>query len=234
VIQRARDAAGGKEILVKTKGPLPVARGTVLTVNLKMGDLLIEDPQDTILWEGEIGNASFAVQVPQAAAAGPRVGQATIYANAAQIARLNFELAVGAEPVEAKGLALQEKRHQTAFASYASRDRSEVLRCIQGMEKAAPSLKIFVDVHSLRSGQKWEEELWRRIPASDVFFLFWSTNAMKSAWVEKEWRCALKARGLDFIDPVPLQAPDVAPPPQELADLHFNDWQLAYQRRKRS
>jgi hypothetical protein len=128
---------------------------------------------------------------------------------------------------------LQELRHKTAFASYASPDRDEVLRCIQGMEKAAPSLNIFVDVHSLRSGQKWEQEIWNRIPTSDVFFLFWSTNAMNSPWVEKEWRCALSARGPDFIDPVPLEPPDVAPPPKELINLHFNDWQLAYQRKSR-
>ena len=87
-----------------------------------------------------------------------------------------------------------------------------------------------MDVHSLRSGQNWEKELWIRIPSSDIFFLFWSVNAKQSPWVEKEWRCALNARGLDFIDPVPLQSPEVAPPPTELASLHFNDWQLAYLR----
>jgi hypothetical protein len=233
VIQRAKEAVAGRKIQIKTRGPLPVGRGTVLTVHLKIDNLLIEDPEDTILWEGEIGSASFAVQVPQDAAPGSRLGQATIYADAVQIARVNFELNVGAEQVEAKALPAQEKRYQTAFASYASPDRDEVLRCIQGMQKAAPSLNIFVDVHSLRSGQNWEQELWTRIPASDVFFLFWSTNAMQSEWVEKEWRCALNAHGLAFIDPVPLQPPDVAPPPPELAGLHFNDWQLAYRRNKR-
>jgi hypothetical protein len=52
--------------------------------------------------------------------------------------------------------------------------------------------------------------------------------------VEKEWRCALEARGIDFIDPVPLESPDIAPPPIELVELHFNDWELAYQRGQRS
>jgi hypothetical protein len=48
--------------------------------------------------------------------------------------------------------------------------------------------------------------------------------------VEKEWRCALKARGLSFIDPVPLAPPDVAEPPEELKKKHLNDWVLAYDR----
>jgi len=63
-----------------------------------------------------------------------------------------------------------------------------------------------------------------------VFLLFWSTNAMQSPWVEKEWRCALSAQSLDFIDPVTLQPRDVVPPLPELAALHFNDWELACQR----
>jgi hypothetical protein len=57
----------------------------------------------------------------------------------------------------------------------------------------------------------------------DVFYLFWSRAARASEWVEKEWRHALQARGLDFIDPAPLTPADQAPPPSDLASLHFND-----------
>ena len=233
VIQRAKAAVGGRDIQIKTKGPLPISRGTVLAVHLKIDGLLIEDPQDTILWEGEIGSASFAVQVPRDTPEGAHLGRAAIYADGVQIARIHFELEVAARHVEARPLPLQEKRIRTAFASYANPDRDLVLRCVQGMEKAAPFLNIFMDVHSLRSGQKWEQELWQRIPACDIFFLFWSSNASRSPWVEKEWRCALDTHGIDFIDPVPLEPPDVAPPPPELAGLHFNDWELAYQRGQR-
>ena len=72
------------------------------------------------------------------------------------------------------------------------------------------------------------------IPASDVFYLFWSAHASASKWVEREWRTALRTGGLDFIDPVPLQPPEDAPPPPELAGLHFNDWMLAFRRRELS
>lgn len=54
------------------------------------------------------------------------------------------------------------------------------------------------------------------------------------SWVEREWRIALRTGKPNFIDPVPLQTPDEAPPPPELASLHFNDWMLAFQRRRRS
>jgi hypothetical protein len=52
--------------------------------------------------------------------------------------------------------------------------------------------------------------------------------------VEREWRCALERRGIEFIDPVPLADPDEVPPPAELGvELHFDDWLLAYRSRCR-
>ena len=99
---------------------------------------------------------------------------------------------------------------------------------IQGIQKAAPSLEIFLDILSLRSGQNWESELWSVIPSQDVFYLFWSHNAKVFPWVEKEWRCALEKRGLEFIDSVPLVSPQEVPPPPELSSKHFNDWVLAF------
>jgi hypothetical protein len=69
---------------------------------------------------------------------------------------------------------------------------------------------------------------------SPIFYLFWSKNASKSEWVEREWKCALNHGGIDFIDPVPLVSPDEAPPPSELAELHFNDWVLAFIRNQDS
>ncbi len=230
VIKRAKEAASGRKVFVKTRGPFLISRGTVLSMQLKISGMVIEDPEETILWEGEIGSASFAVQVPAEAEPGECRGCITVFANDTPVSRLLFELKVANYETEAIPLMLLEKRFQSAFASYASQDREAVLYCVQGMEKAAPWLNIFVDVHSLRSGQNWEQELWKHIPESDVFYLFWSVNAMRSPWVEKEWRCALETNGLEFISPVPLQSPEDAPPPTELASLHFNDWELAYRR----
>ena len=234
VIQRAKAAVGGRDVQIKTKGPLPISRGTVLAVHLKIDDLLIEDPQDTILWEGEIGSASFAVQVPRDCARpeptwGGRPSTPTASRSRASILSWRWRPSTA----EARLLPTHDQRIRTAFASYASPDRDLVLRCVQGMEKAAPFLNIFMDVHSLRSGQKWEQELWQRIPACDIFFLFWSSNASQSAWVEKEWRCALDTPRHRFYRPRPAGAAGCGPPAAELAGLHFNDWELAYQRGQR-
>jgi hypothetical protein len=230
VVERARRAAYGSEIRIRSKGILEIAWGTVLTVRLKLEGLIVENAEDTILWVGEIANATFAVAVPDGYREGRTVGLATIHVDGMQIARIDFEIQVGREATTVDQIPAREHHHRKAFASYSSEDRNEVLGRIQGMHKVNPQLDVFLDVLKLRSGQRWQEELWNVIPASDIFYLFWSRHARQSEWVEKEWRCALEKRGQSFIDPCPLEPPDVAPPPPELKDTHFNDWHLWFMR----
>ena len=99
------------------------------------------------------------------------------------------------------------------------------MRLIEGLFKG---LKVYVDADALRSGTYWEGGLHSRIDSADVFYLFWSRRAIASDWVRREWRWALKSKGLDFIDPVPLESPEDAPPPDELAAKYFNDPSLPY------
>ena len=67
-----------------------------------------------------------------------------------------------------------------------------------------------------------------------MYFIFSGHRQQKkSEWVRKEWEYALSNRGIDFINPIPLESPETAPPPPELSQtLHFGDWTLAYKRSK--
>ncbi|MDC0934876.1 Hsp70 family protein [Pirellulales bacterium] len=228
VLERAKEARGGRDVDVQSKGPVKVTRGTVLSVQLRIDGLVVPDPQDTILWQGEIGNARFQVKVPQDASPGECAGMAGIYADGMRIAKLYFGILVTEQTGGTASIPVKHDRHQRAFASYASEDRDQVLGRLQGMHKRSPSLEIFLDVLALRSGQNWEQELYHEISRSDVFYLFWSEYARDSEWVDREWHCALDRRGIDFIDPVPLVDPQVVPPPSELASKHFSDWVLAF------
>jgi len=225
---RAPDPAG---IMSVSKGPVRIAHGAILTVRLEVTGARIEDSEDSVLWAGEIGCANFVVTLPTNPEKQTLPAKAVIYLNGVQVAKVQFVLQVGTALTDSTVPTI-ETRVRKAFASYASADRDEVLARLQGIRKAAPYLDIFFDVLTLRSGQSWEGEIERLIAASDVFYLFWSLNASSSVWVEQEWRAALRTGRRDFIDPVPLQSPEVAPPPPELASLHFNDWMLAFQRRK--
>jgi hypothetical protein len=223
-------SALGRGRKVGTKNDVSVARGTVLSVVLEIPTMRIPDPTDNLVWCGEPSNASFIVEVPPDTTYGSHPGRAIIIASGIPMTKLIFALTVAEQsPLSRPTPVLStECAPKTAFASYSSRDRAEVLARVQGMQKVRPDLEIFVDVITLRAGQNWEEEIRRRVRADDVFFLFWSEYAASSKEVEKEWRLALEARGLDYIDPVPLSDPSEVKPPQELKALHFNDYYLAY------
>jgi hypothetical protein len=216
------------EILVKSEGPYPLQRGSRLSVRIKIDGLKCPDSHKWITWTGEIGSTAFVVEVPAGASEGTYAGRASIRLNGCEIARMSFVVRVGAPKLDFGEIPSQTTAHRKAFASYASEDRVEVLNRIQGMEAAYRGLDVFVDVVKLRSGQNWEQELRRRVSDADVFYLFWCRHASQSDWVSKEWHWALQTKGEDFIDPVPLEAPELAPPPQELAAKHFNDPLLAF------
>ena len=215
VLEQAKQQYDSSDVQSRTKGPVRIARETVLTVRLTLEGLVVDESEDSLYWEGTVGNAGFQVRVPKDVASGSYPGKATIHAGGGQIAKLYFSITVGEKSVPAGSLPLRECRHRTAFASYASSDRDEVLAIVQGIQKALPHLDIYLDVVKLRSGQRWQDELDRVVASRDIFYLFWSAAASKSDWVEREWRCAYEHRGLDYIDPIPIVSPYTVPPPQE-------------------
>jgi hypothetical protein len=220
--------------IIRSSGPFQITREKQLFVRLKFDVMEVADPEDVILWDGEIANASFVVSVPDSMKECATTGLVTIYwEGALQIARIPVQVFVNAGMKTGKPITHSIPTLRKAFVSYATEDRDEVLGRIQGMQKILPDLELFLDVLKMRSGEYWEETLWKVIPENDVFYLFWSRYAKDSAWVEKEWKCALQTKGLDFINPVPLVTPDEVPPPDELKQKHFNDWILAYRAHRR-
>lgn len=205
-----------------------VTPGAMLTVQLVCPALLIEEEMQCLCWSGTQVAASFSCMLPAAGADTPprwRIGGRFIVAAAGvPIADVSFVLPVGAGgPEERRFHSARVSPPRSAFASYSSDDREEVLRCIQGMTAALPELEVFCDVDSLRSGEDWAARLSGEIHRREAFYLFWSTAAAQSEWVEREWRCALGGpRGLASIRPCPLQDPRLAPPPAELSALHFD------------
>jgi hypothetical protein len=204
-------------------------RDTIITVIMKLPDFEVPDPIETLGWNGDIRNVGFIVRAPESLAPGIYPGSAKLMQGQIPFASIVFDLEVASHegPVDASSrpLSLHVQRIARAFASYASQDRGEVLRRVQGIQAAG--IKVFLDIIVLRSGEEWERARYREIDASDGFFLFWSRNAAQSLWVEREWRYALRRRGLEFISPLPLEDPRLVEPPAELRGKHFNDILLA-------
>lgn len=219
----------GRDINVGRKIGIPISTGTFLTIIIDIPSLKVHDNIDTLVWVGKPANTTYIVEVPVNVYIGSYPGKAVITSDGIPIAKLSFLICV-AFIVDSEYIdhSVERKFVKTAFASYASENREEVLSRIQGMKKIVPELDVFLDVFTLRSGQNWQIKLEEHVPTKDTFYLFWSQYAARSEWVKKEWRIALRRRGLGYIDPVPLEEPDRAPPPQELNTLHFSDAYLAY------
>ncbi len=111
------------------------------------------------------------------------------------------------------------------FASYSHRDEAVVA----DMERFAGSLgdRYLRDVRDLRAGEVWSRRLEELISEADVFQLFWSWNALRSPFVEQEWRYALGLGRANFVRPtyweVPLpEDPANQLPPPELLRVQFH------------
>ena len=103
-----------------------------------------------------------------------------------------------------------------------------MLSIVRGMQKAVPSLYVFLDVLDLRSGQYWRQELDKALARSDVFYLFWCRHAKDSKEVESEWRRAFESKGLDFIIEYRSNIRPKRLLPLELAARHFYDALLGH------
>lgn len=113
--------------------------------------------------------------------------------------------------------------YQKIFISYSRKDTviAEEFRKAQIMMGNT----IFMDTHTIRAGEAWEEALKRFIREADVFQLFWSEHSASSEHVKFEWEYALNYRCSEthcvgFIRPAYWEKPFPTPPP-ELSHLHF-------------
>ena len=203
-----------------------VRQGTEITVRLSSPDVEIWDDEESAVWNGKYLHFNFVIDVPVNYAKRQILLIATVYFDGVIATRL--KMLAHCSTMREQKLSITREDVLRAFVSYASPDRSRVATIIQGMKKARPDMDVFFDVESLRSGEDWERTLHREIEGRDVLFLCWSRNAKASHWVEVEWRYAMALKGLDAIEPVPLESPDVCPPPPELNGKHFNDRALLY------
>ena len=201
-----------------------VERNSMVRVILTSRDVEIPDGEEVQRWNGKYLNFEFAVKIPCDFAEEQILLSAAVYIN--DIIATKLKLILDCEEKVDRNIRVTREDVVSAFVSYASQDRSRVAAIIQGMKKARPDMDIFFDIESLRSGQKWEEALKSEIQSRDILFLCWSRYARESKWVDMEWRYALASKGEDCIEPIPIDSPDICPPPIELQQKHFNDKML--------
>jgi TIR domain-containing protein len=211
------------DALFRSGASAAIPQGKKLKFELHASHWSIEPKFQVMVWTGHVGSVSFRVRPDSDVPSGIVSAICKITARGLRLGEIHFDLKLADKQGENE---ISPAKRLTAFASYASQDRSEVLARVQGIQKF---VDVFMDIRNLAAGDLYPSRLLAQIDESDVLYLFWSRHAARSKWVEKEWRYALRERGVEFIDPVPLVDPREVPPPSELAgQMHFNDWTLAF------
>lgn len=225
VVDKALEEARREGAVNETRsGVFEVMANTTVKVVLTSRDAEIIEGEDEKEWFGKHQKFSFVASIPEDYAKKKILFTAYVYFNGALATKLNILAdcindGLGEIEVERNDI-------KTAFISYASQDRNTVTMIVQGLKMARPDLNVFFDVESLRSGERWEDQLKNRIDNCDVLYLCWSRNAKASKWVDFEWRYAYEHKGVGCIEPIPLEEPSLCEPPSELSEKHFNDLML--------
>ncbi len=211
--------------------------GARLQCELLIPGLEIDDPVASLIWQGRTEAVQFGVWIPSAAPVDTVIGTVSISRDGVPLGHVKFKLAIeAAAGAAAEPQGVEARRYRSAFVSYASPDRDEVLRRVQMLP--ITGLEYFQDVLELEPGEIWSSRLERAIRDADVFLLFWSSRAKESGWVRREVDFAIACKaGDDFsppeIRPVIIEGPPVVPPWEDLAHMHFNDRVLYFMNRPR-
>jgi hypothetical protein len=196
--------------------------GTPVTVRVSGDGFTAQPVQSRFVWSGSENVVSFVIKAEATLAEGSAILAFEVYIEGIRVAFVPISIEVTTQPASGEQK-VKVNPARTAFASYASRDRERVMDKLGALSAYDKALKVFTDCLEMKPGEDWKQRLEVEIPGSDLFLLFWSRAASDSKWVGWEWRTALEKKGLAAIQPMPLEAPQLAPPPPELSSLHFND-----------
>jgi hypothetical protein len=147
VAQRAMQ----QEARFLSRGAAAIARKSKITVRLNIDSCDVRPASHVILWTGIPVNVSFAATPHVNAMSTDKViGTCPFFTHGLRIGQVLFELSLtrahqGGEKSFANGRLIN-----SAFASYASKDRRRVLARVQGLEKLG--VYVYVDVRNLKSG----------------------------------------------------------------------------------
>ena len=197
--------------------------GAPVTVRLTGRHLRTQPSTRAFEWNGHQNIVSFLVDVDGDAPPGEVALCFEALIEGVPLAFIPLTLTISTVADTPEREMIVDEVARTAFASYASADAPLVAACLSALQRWSPDLNIFMDCLDLTPNGDWQQELHDVIPRQDAFLLFWSVNASQSPWVAWEFQHARASKGLDWIRPMPLEDPAIAPPPDELKHLNFND-----------
>jgi len=202
-----------------------LARGTEVTIVPSCEGVTFNPERITFQWLEDQHRAQFRMKADPSLADMGVTAWVTIYVGPLIVGTLKMgmlfnETESSLIPARSEEVNAHMYHQDEIFISYSHRDTEVVKECQVSYE--ALGFNVMIDSLTLRSGQKWNDELMRMIERADIFQLFWSENSSQSEYCRQEWQHALGLkRGEGFIRPVYWKEP-IPDPPDELSNLHFD------------
>jgi len=206
----------------------PVPRDGCLRFVPHMDGIEFNPTSRSFLWEEGIHREEFRFRAANRLDGTVARGGMTVFLGNVQIAEITLSIKVSSAQAVVLTRAVvhnSSRPYRKIFASYSHKD----LPIVREFERFGLVLgdEFVRDWTHLRSGELWCDRLQQMIQEANVFQLFWSWNAMESAFVRKEWEFALSLGRPNFIRPVfweePMpEKPEQDLPPEQLRRFHFH------------
>jgi hypothetical protein len=205
---------------VEQPGWETVPEGAVVTATPYLEGMEFNPPTQTIGFLENWHRFEFRVRAKQEWMNRASNGVVTFSVGGIIVGDLPISIFVGKTDSSTIDARATRRLYDSIFASYSHND-AQIVRRVENACRAL-GLEYLRDVISIKSGQDWSDQLYELIEQADIFQLFWSQSAARSAPVEREWRHALQLHTdkRAFIRPVYWSQP-IAPVPTELARIHF-------------
>jgi hypothetical protein len=219
----AEDIPAPRETTSKTSTRL--VRGTRLTIVPTCEGITFNPEQVTLKWMEDLHRAEFRFLADPSLAEDAARGQIDVYigpllAGSLKFAMLFHDNAPPASPQEEDEQHASMYGSDDVFISYSRKDK-EIVRVFKTVLEGT-GFDVFLDVDDIRTGQRWEAELRRRIERARIFQIFWSPNYSESENCRMEWQYALKQNKEEgYIRPVFWKNPLSPKPPEELNPFNF-------------
>ncbi|GMV90844.1 MAG: hypothetical protein AMXMBFR82_06220 [Candidatus Hydrogenedentota bacterium] len=184
-------------------------------------------PRRVFLWVENVHREEFRLRADASLEGQTARGSLSVFLGSILLAEVTLAIrvqtGVSVSAVEPAHLSTA-RPYRKVFASYSHQDTA----IVQEFERYARALgdTYLRDWIDLRAGEIWNDRLLDMIREADVFQLFWSSNAMRSEYVAREYQYALALNRPHFVRPTyweqPLpENPSAGLPPEELKRLHF-------------
>lgn len=153
------------------------------------GETLLKSEMKSIVWQGHFTKCSFEYFVPKDIHVDELSCMALLTVNDIPIGEMRFITRIVESPQKLNSEIIAHK-YNKVFISYAHKDETKVKSFHEGLKLA--NIEHFFDRAYLQTGDIFPQVIQDYINSADLFVLFWSENAAKSDYVQKERAQALK------------------------------------------